>query len=63
MVACSFKKLIKFLDRKMGLDARLEILNHLDSCNICREAIYQISRDRDEALFRYLPYKEVGKVA
>lgn len=55
MTECNFVKLVRFLDRKLNLDGRLEILYHLDQCDICREAIYSIRRDRDEAFFVYRP--------
>lgn len=57
MNACSFQKLVLLLDNKLDLDDKLEVLNHLDTCRICRDAVYQISRDRDEALFIHRPYK------
>jgi hypothetical protein len=57
MNACSFKKLVQLLDKQLNLDEKLEVLNHLDTCPICRDAVYQISRDRDEALFVHRPYK------
>jgi hypothetical protein len=63
MGACSFKKLILLLDKKLGLDEKLEVLDHLQSCTICRDAIYQISRDRDEALFIRRPYNVDKNVA
>jgi hypothetical protein len=56
MAACSFKKLVQLLDKQLSLDDKLEVLNHLDSCKICRDAVYQISRDRDEGLFVHRPY-------
>jgi len=56
MSACSFKKLVMLLDKKLDLDEKLEVLNHLESCQICRDAVYQISRDRDEAFFVRRPY-------
>jgi hypothetical protein len=56
MSACSFKKLVLLLDKKLDLDEKLEVLDHLESCKICRDAVYQISRDRDEALFVHRPY-------
>jgi hypothetical protein len=56
MNTCSFKKLVMLLDKKLNLDERLEILSHLDSCKICRDAVYQISHDRDEAYFVHRPY-------
>jgi hypothetical protein len=57
MSSCSFKKLVQLLDKQLNLDEKLEILDHLDTCAICRDAIYQISRDRDEAFFIHRPYK------
>jgi hypothetical protein len=61
MSTCSFKMLVMLLDKKLNLDEKLEVLDHLDSCKICRDAVYQISRDRDEAYFIHRPYK-VGKI-
>ncbi len=54
---CSFDRLVKLLDKKLDLDSALEVYDHLDRCDICRDAIYLISRDRDEALLVYRPYK------
>jgi predicted anti-sigma-YlaC factor YlaD len=56
MSACSFKKLVLLLDKQLGLEDKLEVFSHLESCSICREAIYQISRDRDDSFFIYRPY-------
>jgi hypothetical protein len=61
MSTCSFKMLVMLLDKKLNLDKKLEVLDHLDSCKICRDAVYQISRDRDEAYFVHRPYK-IGKI-
>lgn len=58
MSTCNFEKLVRLLDKKLGLDEKLEILNHLSSCSICRDTIYLISRDRDEALFIARPNPE-----
>ncbi len=63
MGACSFKKLVLLLDKKLDLDEKLEVLGHLQSCTICRDAVYQISRDRDEALFIHRPYNVDKNVA
>ena len=63
MAACSFKKLVQLLDKQLNLDEKLEVLNHLDSCKICRDAVYQISRDRDEAFFIHRPYNVEKHVA
>ena len=63
MTACSFKKLVRLLDKQLNLDERLEVLNHINTCRICRDAVYQISRDRDEALFIHRPYNVEKHVA
>jgi len=63
MIACSFKRLVLLLDKKLNLDDKLEVLSHLDSCRICRDAVYQISRDRDEAFFIHRPYNVDKNVA
>ena len=63
MEACSFKKLVALLDKQLGLDEKLDVLNHLDTCKICRDAVYQISRDRDEAYFIHRPYNVEKSVA
>ena len=34
MSACSFKKLVLLLDKKLDLDEKLEVLGHLQSCTI-----------------------------
>ncbi len=63
MNGCNFSKLVKLLDKKLNLDDRLEVLDHVQHCAICREAIYNISRDRDGEYFIYRPYKEGKTVA
>ena len=54
MKACSFEQLLLFLNSQLDLDNQLEVYNHLDRCEICRDAVYQLSRDRDGAL---LPFR------
>jgi hypothetical protein len=61
MNTCSFKKLVLLLDNKLDLDDKLEVLEHLETCAICRDTVYQISRDRDEDLFVHHPY-DVNKI-
>jgi len=63
MDTCSFHKLVQLLDKRLGLDEKLEVLTHLESCTICRDSVYQIARDRDEALFIRRPYKIKRNVA
>ena len=59
---CNFERLIQLLDKRLSLDHRLELLDHLDRCDNCRDAIYQLSRDRDKDFFIYPPRKS-GKTA
>ncbi len=63
MGTCDFDKLVQLLDGKLKLDGKLEVLGHLDLCDVCREAIYLISRDRDRNLFTYYPLDEEWRVA
>jgi len=63
MNTCSFQKLVRLLDKQLGLDEKLEVLTHLESCTICRDTVYQIARDRDEALFIRRPYNINKNVA
>ena len=63
MSACSFKKLIQLLDKQLGLDEKLEVLSHLETCGICRDTVYQISHDRDEGYFIHKPYNVDKDVA
>jgi len=51
MNTCSFQKLVRLLDKQLKLDEKLEVLTHLESCNICGDTVYQLARDRDEKLF------------
>lgn len=53
MRTCSFDLLFQFVNKQLDLEGRLEVHDHLDRCDICRDAILQLSRDRDEALFIY----------
>ena len=57
MKTCNFEKLVMFLDKQLDVDERLDVLDHLDHCDICRDAVFHISRDRDANLFIYRPYK------
>jgi anti-sigma factor RsiW len=48
---------LQFVDKELDLDGRLEVYDHLDRCDICRDAVYEVSRDRDEAFFIYRMYR------
>jgi predicted anti-sigma-YlaC factor YlaD len=57
MNACSFDRLLQFVNKQLDLDGQLEVYGHLDQCDICRDAVYQLSRDRDEASFIYRAHR------
>ncbi len=57
MGRCEFEKLVRYLDKQLSLDEQLELFDHLDRCEVCREAIYLLSRDRDAAYFIFRPYR------
>jgi hypothetical protein len=62
MTACNFDKLLRLLDKNLDLDSKLELFEHLDWCETCRDAIYELSRDRDSAFLVYRKYK-IDKIA
>ncbi len=45
-MACSFEKLVLYLDKQLDIDGQLEVLNHIDECDVCQDAVYQISLKR-----------------
>jgi hypothetical protein len=55
---CNFDMIWLYLNKKLDLDRQLEVLNHLYQCEICFEAMYQISRDRDAAYLRWPAAKD-----
>ncbi len=57
MSQCNFDRLVQYLDKQLSIDQQLELFDHLDRCEVCREAIYLLSRDRDAAYFIARPYK------
>jgi hypothetical protein len=63
MTACSFDKLLQLLDKKLDLDSKLELFAHLDKCETCRDAIYELSRNRDSAFLVYRKYHVDNKIA
>jgi hypothetical protein len=48
---CDFEVLVSYLDRKLDVDRQLDLLDHLEFCEPCFDALYKIVRDRDENLF------------
>jgi len=57
MNQCDFDKLVHYLDKQLDIDQQLELFDHLDRCEVCREAIFLLSRDRDAAYFVLRPCK------
>ncbi len=53
MSACNFEYLLQFVNNQLDPDKQLEVYDHLDRCDICRDAVCQISRDLNRALFIY----------
>ena len=62
MEKCRVESLTQLLSDKLDLDARLEVLGHLDECQACREAFFELSRARDASFFVRRPY-DVEKAA
>jgi anti-sigma factor RsiW len=48
---CSFDALVRYLDKELDVDRELEVLDHIDRCETCRDAVFHISFDRDADLF------------
>jgi len=57
MSACNFDRLLQLINKQLDLDEQLTAYNHLDRCDICRDTIYHLSRDRDEAFFSHRAYR------
>jgi hypothetical protein len=53
MSTCNFEYLLQLINNRLDLDKQLEVYAHLERCDICRDAIYQISKDMGEVLFNY----------
>ena len=51
MNVCSFSRLLQFVDRQLDLEGFLKACDHLKSCDICRDAVQQLSHDRDESAY------------
>jgi hypothetical protein len=52
---CDFEVLVGYLDRKLDVDQQLNLLEHLEFCELCLDALCEIVRDRDENLFISAP--------
>ena len=51
MSACSFDRLLQLVNKQLDLDGQLEVYAHLDRCEICRDTVCQLSRERRQPLF------------
>jgi hypothetical protein len=51
-VRCDFVRLIEYLERRLGADGELEVLEHLERCEVCFDTICELVRER--AAFRAL---------
>jgi hypothetical protein len=51
MSACNFDSLLKLVDKQLDVDGKLDVFDHLDHCDNCRDTVYHILRDRDESFF------------
>lgn len=49
---CDFGRLIEYLERRLGTDDELEVLEHLEGCEVCFDTICELVRER--AAFRAL---------
>ena len=49
---CDFGRLIEYLERRLGTDGELEVLEHLEGCEVCFDTICELVRER--AAFRAL---------
>jgi predicted anti-sigma-YlaC factor YlaD len=49
MTACSFDRLLQFVNQQLDPDRKLAVYDHLNRCDICRDAVSELSRDLDES--------------
>jgi hypothetical protein len=55
---CDFEKLLLCLNKELDVDKQLEVIEHIDNCLVCREALFMMARDRDADLFIQHKLKE-----
>ena len=48
---CDLKQLSLLLDKKLSLSPRLQVLEHLERCEVCFQCLYLIILERDSHLF------------
>ncbi len=55
---CNYNRLVKFLEKKLDIDQRLEILSHLETCGNCFDELYKLRRMKDNKHFIYKSFDE-----
>lgn len=55
-MVCNYNKLSDFVENKLDIDSRLEILEHLEQCSHCFDEVYKLKKMRDG---RHFIYKEL----
>jgi len=63
MTQCNLENLAQLLSDHLDLDGKLVVLEHLEECETCRVAFYQLSRERDASFFIHRPYNVEKVVA
>ena len=48
MRACSFDRLLQFVSNQLDREGQLEVHAHVERCDICRDAVCSLVRDRHE---------------
>jgi hypothetical protein len=54
---CNFDKLWRFLNKDLEPAGRAEVISHMEKCEICREAVYNLARDRAAEYFLHYELK------
>lgn len=57
-LVCNYNRLVKFLEKKLDIDQRLEILSHLETCSDCFDELYKLRRMKDSKHFIYKAFDE-----
>jgi hypothetical protein len=53
MSTCNFEYLLQLIHKQLDLDKQIEVYDHLKRCDICSDAIYQLSHDLDGVFLLY----------
>jgi hypothetical protein len=57
MSACNFEYLLQLVNKQLDMDKQFEVYDHLSRCDICREAVYQLSSDLDIVSLIYYAHR------